>query len=56
MEEQQIQSLVEDYIKNNLRVLMETDYNYSDTRQQVTTRVFLGDDEIDSDYVYIDKE
>jgi len=56
MEDQQVQNMIEAYIKNNLRVLMETDYSYSDNRQQVTTRVFLGDDEIDSDYVYIDKE
>ncbi len=56
MEAKQLQSLIEDYIKNNLRVEMDTDYSYSDSRQKVETTVFLGGDVVSSDYVYRDND
>ncbi len=50
------QSMIEDYIKNNLRVELTTDYSYSDSRQEIITTIYLGDDEVskDSEYINID--
>ena len=56
MEEQQIQNTIEAYIKNNLSVELDSDYSLGGTRQSVIVRVYLGEDEVSSDSVYIDKE
>ena len=56
MDEQSVQFIIEEYIKNNLRVELETNYSYGDTRQEVIATVYLGDDVVSSGEVYIDKD
>ncbi len=53
MTPEETQNLIHEYLMNNLRVEVETNYSCCDSRQEIVTTIYLGDEEVSKDSEYI---